>query len=50
MRLTIDQALMIESGDTGDVRGSVTTGKWTGAVLPYVIESSLSKLFCKNFK
>lgn len=44
MRLTIDQALMMESGG-GDVRGSITTGKWPGAVLAYEIESSLSKLF-----
>ena len=40
MRLTIDQVLMIESGDP---RGSITTGKWPGAVLAYEIESSLSK-------
>lgn len=44
MRLTPDQVLMIESG-AGDVRGSITTGKWPGAVLAYEIESSLSKLF-----
>lgn len=48
MRLTIDQAILIESAgddDILDVRGSITTGKWPGAVLAYEIESSLSKLF-----
>ncbi|KAJ7385144.1 Meprin A subunit beta [Desmophyllum pertusum] len=45
MRLTIDQAILIESAgddDILDVRGSITTGKWPGAVLAYEIESSLS--------
>ena len=44
MRLTPYQAFMIESG-AGDVRGSIITKKWPGAVLVYEIESSLSKLY-----
>ncbi|RMX55571.1 hypothetical protein pdam_00001722, partial [Pocillopora damicornis] len=39
MRLTIDQALMIESGE---VRGSIKTGKWPEAELAYEIDPSLS--------
>lgn len=42
MRLTIDQALMIESGE---VRGSIKTGKWPDAELAYEIDPSLSKSF-----
>jgi len=41
MQLTPYQAFMIESG-AGDVRGSIITKKWLGAVLVYEIESSLS--------
>lgn len=42
MRLTIGQALMIESGE---VRGSIKTGKWPEAELAYEIDPSLSKSF-----
>lgn len=47
MQLTPYQAFMIESG-AGDVRGSIITKKWPGAVLVYEIESSLSRFFDLN--
>lgn len=45
MKLSHNQRAAID-GQAG--RGSITTRKWTGGVLPYVIHSSLCKkfLFC----
>lgn len=44
MRFTKEQALKFKSG-SGDVRSSIPTGKWPGAVLAYEIAPSLRKLF-----
>ena len=42
MRLNVQQRA-VANGQNG--RGSIRTGKWTGAVLTYVIDSSLGKGF-----
>lgn len=42
MRLTFEQRVVINEKNG---RGSIKTQKWTGAVMPYVIHSSLGKEF-----
>lgn len=42
MRLTFEQRVVINEKNG---RGSIRTKKWTGAVMPYVVDSSLGKEF-----